>query len=318
MRSSLYALVVLTIFLIVSINVQPAWSLISFNYTSGYGAGTTVEAGAGPGYPVHILRDSGGEGVLSAWDSGSVTSGATTGTAESKANASLGTLGAYASASWWYPYETACYGWAGSFVYDTFTIVSSTLPRGTPASITLPWKLEGSISYPCPVHGGKCKGHPTLGENPAWAQLIFYLRALPSAYTPLSTFYVATLLSSEVCGLDLDLGGTLDLSTAFQTAMGRPLSVGDSFIVEAFFQSKAGPPGNPPARDSGSLTADFLATASFKPVSSTAGASIISAAQQALPPVGVPEFEAPTVLLVAVGLLSFLALRRKPIKPTKT
>jgi len=322
MRFSSYALAVLAMVLVVSVNVQPAWSYITFTFTSGYGAGTTIEAYAGAGSPNPVRigpRDVGGEGILNAYDGVTVTSvtGGSTGTAEAFADAASGRLGGLASADGWIVGVEGGGGTARSKLYDTYTISG---PVGTSVDIDLELSLTGYFKFKTP------------GENPGGAQLIIRPRAVNPPYFSILTTIAVVVVSSQIAGvtpeimyvvyweedkeLSVEIIGTIDLDEAFQKVMGRSLRVGDSFIVEAELYVYTGTPSfhwnlalGPP------FTTHFLDSGSLRPVSTTPGVSIISAAQQAAkPPVGVPEFEAPTMLLVTAGLLALLTLRRKPLK----
>jgi len=90
-----------------------------------------------------------------------------------------------------------------------------------------------------------------------------------------------------------------------------PVTIGESIFVQSNLRVYCW--GTP----YGGSCADFATTAriTVEPTPGYEGILITSRAQQALPPVGVPEFEVPTMLLVSVGLIALLTLKRKTIRP---
>jgi len=304
----------------------------SFGYPGGYpdaasnnfGAGTTIGEPTpfclgSTCNPSPLPRTMGGDGMSSASDSYSISD--PTSTASASATAALGALTAQSTSTWTITNLPLCSPYciasenvqAGSYAafYQVFTVVSSSLPPGTPVSISIPWSVKGSFSY------------LTGGCNCAIEQdriLVAGLRSpsgvlfLPLTYQDASgyqTFYGSGSVGSPT----VSDGGTADPTAAYSYVAGTPIEVGSCFVVWSYMQVSTSPD---PYTTSTSLNASF--SVSLGAVSNTAGADIYPdgcVSPTTLPPTttttttapatGVPQFIATSPIAAAAVSLALLA-----------
>lgn len=310
--------------------VSPVEAITPFGYPGGYpnaasnnfGAGTTIGEPTqfclgSTCNPSPLPRTMGGDAVSSASDSDSMSD--STSTASASATAGLGALTAQSTSTWTITNLPTCSPYciasenvqAGSYAsfYQVFTVVSSTLPPGTPVSVSIPWSVKGSFSY------------LTGGCNCATEQDAILVAGLRSPtgtlFLPLTYQYAlgATTYGSGSAGPTISDEGTADPTAAYSYVAGTPIEVGSCFVVWSYMQVGTTPD---PYTKSTSFTTSFSVSAGV--VSNTAGASIYPngcVSATTLPPAtGVPQFPGASVgvvLLVAVLVPTLLLLRKRAL-----
>lgn len=173
--AGLLASILLTLSLIpiVTSLISPAPAAAQFNYGSQFGASTVINGAISPAsiscpsgvdYGFNPSRNQGGDGAASASDSNTITELGATQTSAASANAPLATVQGYVEAG-----DGTCevanpgphppallvfpMGAGGQTIasfYDTYTVSSATLQPGTPVSVTLAWRVNGSFSALAP------------------------------------------------------------------------------------------------------------------------------------------------------------------------
>lgn len=274
---------------------SPAASALILHPASGFGAGTEIQgvitqAGAVVveygGGPPGLHRDTGGDGVLNAFDSHSIGAVGGFQSTTARANAALGTLGGFVTGSGFTRpvsgHGNGAFGRAFAEIYNEFTLVG---PSGLTPTILLNWTFDGSFS------------HQTPGVNAGIATFSIILRG---AGPILGGVQLSSLVSDQVVSSSFaivtDHRGIVDVSQAFFNAGQGPLTVGDSFILDAILSVQASIDSNTGDRITGGLIADFLNSGEFSLSSNDPRVTISSAASV------VPEPSA--WLLVSFGLVA--------------
>ncbi len=193
------------------------------------------------------------------------------------ADAANARLGAKVTAGWDGPssftVESLGEGMAFAELFDTFTLQAA--PGVDPSSIDpnnltvlLDWSFHGTFGWKTnSVQSGRAVFRLTMHR-----------------YPPGGAFSSRSLVR-EVAGSNQGAivlrGGQVDISKAFRDINGRPLSIGDSFLLDAWMRVAASRPSSPLPPPSGFWSADFANTAAFTFSVSNPGVLVVSAAQQA-------------------------------------
>lgn len=293
-QKSWFAPLVLVTGACVQLVFSSAASALILQPASGFGAGTeiqgvitqaghvVVEYGGGP---PGVHRDVGGDGVLSAFDSHSIGAVGGFQMTAARADAARGTLGGFVTGSGFTRpvsgHGNGAFGRAFAEIYNEFTLVG---PSGLTPTILLNWTFDGSFS------------HQTPGVNAGIATFSIVLRGAGPILggVPLSLLVSDQVVSSSFA-IVTNHHGIVDVSQAFFNAGQGPLTVGDSFILDAILVVQAGIDSNTGDRITGGLTADFLNTGGFSLSSNDPRVTISSAA--------VPEPESWAMLLAGLGLV---------------
>jgi len=234
----------------------------SFDYTSGLGAGMFLYADAGEYVsPARVNRTTGGEGIVTAVDSLTSNAGTNMGVCSAIADAVEGHMESDVASIWIGPGtpDQMSGGTSEQSVYNTWTIVSPSVPHGTPVSIALQWNLAGTFNPTTP------------GSNDGIVYFEVWLNTpqLAQQYGMSSTG--TKLVSREPVSSDIpvvDVGGTEDLSAQYLGWRGENLTVGSTFIIESNM--------NVIVYRTGSLDVDF--SANVNPVSNTPDVYLLSSA----------------------------------------